>query len=77
MQGLIEELQNVQKEITALKTSSLQDPAADPGDSNSVDQLTMRSSLSVLTQRMATIYMKVSGKQQQMEVEVLQCHSYH
>ncbi|XP_037550764.1 nesprin-1 [Nematolebias whitei] len=66
-EGLIQEIQRVQEEIDKLQTSFSEDVTADVVDSDRVEQLAMQSSLSVLAERMATIYMKASGKQQQLE----------
>uniref|UniRef100_A0A1A8H4I9 Spectrin repeat containing, nuclear envelope 1b n=1 Tax=Nothobranchius korthausae TaxID=1143690 RepID=A0A1A8H4I9_9TELE len=64
---LTEEIQSVQDEINRLQSSFTGDLAADVVDSDVVDQLAMRSSLAVLAERMATIHMKATGKQQQLE----------
>nr|XP_057913481.1 nesprin-1 isoform X6 [Doryrhamphus excisus] len=66
-EGLIQELQSVQDDIDKLQTSFSDDLADASADSDMADQLAMQSSLSVLAERMATIHMKASGKQQLLE----------
>lgn len=68
LQDLIEEIQSVQGEIDRLQTSFTEDLTYDAADSDMADQLAMHSSLAVLAERMATIHMKASGKQQLLEV---------
>lgn len=58
----------MQEEIDRLQTSFTEDLATDAVDSDMADQLAMQSSLAVLAERMATIHMKASGKQQILEV---------
>lgn len=58
----------MQEEIDRLQTSFTEDLATDAVDSDMADQLAMQSSLAVLAERMATIHMKASGKQQLLEV---------
>lgn len=58
----------MQEEIDRLQTSFTEDLASDAVESEVADQLAMHSSLAVLAERMATIHMKASGKQQLMEV---------
>lgn len=41
------------------------------------DQLAMQSSLAVLAERMATIHMKASGKQQLLEVVLVKIVKVH
>lgn len=60
------EIQIVQVEINKLQEEFTEDLATSTVDSG--DQLTMQSSLTVLAERMATIHMKSSGKQQLLEV---------
>ncbi|XP_032356678.1 nesprin-1 isoform X1 [Etheostoma spectabile] len=69
-EGLIEEIQSVQEEIDRLQTSFTEDLASDAVDSDVADQLAMHSSLAVLAERMATIHMKASGKQQLLEERI-------
>uniref|UniRef100_UPI0037E92F69 nesprin-1 isoform X2 n=1 Tax=Semicossyphus pulcher TaxID=241346 RepID=UPI0037E92F69 len=69
-EGLIEEIQSVQEEINRLQTSFTEDLASEAVDSDMADQLAMQSSLAVLAERMATIHMKASGKQQVLEERV-------
>lgn len=71
LQGLIEEIQSVQEEINKLQTSFTEDLASNAVDSDMADQLAMQSSLAVLAERMATIHMKATGKQQILEVVFL------
>lgn len=75
-QGLIEEIQSVQEEITRLQTSFTEDLASNAVDSDMADQLAMQSSLAVLAERMATIHMKASGKQQLLEVKIVKIYYY-
>ena len=58
----------MQEEIDRLQASFTEDLASDAVDSDMADQLAMHSSLAVLAERMATIHMKASGKQQLLEV---------
>lgn len=67
-QRLLEEIQSVQEDITRLQTSFTEDLASNSVDSDMADQLAMHSSLAVLAERMATIQMKATGKQQLLEV---------
>lgn len=67
-QGLLEEIQSVQEDINRLQTNFTEDLASNTVDSDMADQLAMQSSLAVLAERMATIHMKASGKQQLLEV---------
>lgn len=71
LQGLIEEIQSVQEDITRLQTNFTEDVASNAVDSDMADQLAMQSSLAVLAERMATIHMKATGKQQLLEVATL------
>lgn len=61
----------MQEEIDRLQTSFTEDLACEAVDSDMADQLAMQSSLAVLAERMATIHMKASGKQQVLEVGVV------
>lgn len=65
-QGVLGEIQKVQDEINKLQEEFTEDLATSSVDSS--DQLAMQSSLTVLAERMATIHMKASGKQQLLEV---------
>ncbi|KAF1374585.1 hypothetical protein PFLUV_G00230620 [Perca fluviatilis] len=69
-EGLKEEIQSVQEEIDRLQASFTEDLASDAVDSDMADQLAMHSSLAVLAERMATIHMKASGKQQLLEERI-------
>uniref|UniRef100_A0AAV2JAL2 Calponin-homology (CH) domain-containing protein n=1 Tax=Knipowitschia caucasica TaxID=637954 RepID=A0AAV2JAL2_KNICA len=66
-QDIIREIQTVQDEIDKLQLNFSEDLVSNSVDSEMADQLAMQSSLSVLAERMTTIHMKVSGKQQQLE----------
>ncbi|XP_061651777.1 nesprin-1 isoform X12 [Phyllopteryx taeniolatus] len=73
-QGLIEEIQSAQEDIDRLQTSFTEDlsaAATSAVDSDTADQLAVRSSLAVLAERMATIHMKASGKRQLLEERVI------
>lgn len=60
----------MQEDINRLQTSFTEDLASNAVESDMGDQLAMQSSLAVLAERMATIHMKASGKQQLLEVVV-------
>ncbi|CAG14106.1 unnamed protein product, partial [Tetraodon nigroviridis] len=64
-QSLLGEIQIVQDEINKLQEEFTEDLATSSVDSS--DRLAMQSSLTVLAERMATIHMKASGKQQLLE----------
>lgn len=51
--------------------SFAEDLALNAVDSDMADQLAMQTSLAVLAERMATIHMKASGKQQLLEVVLI------
>lgn len=68
LQGLLDEIQCVQEDINRLQTSFTEDLVSNAVESDMADQLAMQSSLAVLAERMATIHMKASGKQQLLEV---------
>lgn len=58
----------MQEDINRLQECFTQDVSSSAVDSDMADQLAMQSSLAVLAERMATIHMKASGKQRQLEV---------
>jgi len=64
----MDEIQTVQEEIDRLQSGFTEDLTADAEDSDMAEQLAMQSSLAVLAERMTTIHMKASGKQQLLEV---------
>lgn len=64
----MQEIQSVQGEVNVLQTSFTEDLTYDAADADTADQLAMQSSLAVLAERLATIHMKASGKQQLLEV---------
>lgn len=67
----MEEIQSVQEDINRLQMSFAEDLALNAVESDMADQLAMQSSLAVLAERMATIHMKASGKQQLLEVVLM------
>lgn len=64
----MEDIFRLQKDIDELQSSFAEDLISDTLDSDTADQLAMQSTLTVLSERMATIHMKTSGKQQLLEV---------
>lgn len=70
VQNLMQEIQRVQEEIDRLQAGFTEDVATNAVDSDLADHLAMQSSLAVLAERMATIHMKASGKQQLLEVHL-------
>lgn len=64
----MEEIVKLQNDIDALQSSFTEELISDAVDSDSADQLAMQSTLTVLSERMATIHMKASGKRQLLEV---------
>lgn len=67
----------MQEEINRLQTSFTEDLASYAVDSDMADQLAMHSSLAVLAERMATIHMKATGKQQLLEVVFVKIVNYY
>lgn len=61
----------MQEDINRLQMSFAEDLALNAVESDMADQLAMQSSLAVLAERMATIHMKASGKQQLLEVVLM------
>lgn len=77
LQGLLDEIQCVQEDINRLQTSFTEDLVSNAVESDMADQLAMQSSLAVLAERMATIHMKASGKQQLLEVVLVKIGKVH
>lgn len=63
----MDEILMLQDEIAELRTC-FSEELADCGDGKAGDQMALRSTLTVLGERMATIRMKASGKRQLLEV---------
>uniref|UniRef100_A0A8C7ULC6 Spectrin repeat containing, nuclear envelope 1b n=1 Tax=Oncorhynchus mykiss TaxID=8022 RepID=A0A8C7ULC6_ONCMY len=68
-QAVVEEVQRLQEEIDKLQTSFSDQLGSDAVD-DTAHQLAMQSTLTVLSERMATIQMKASGKRQLLEERV-------
>ncbi|MEQ2260139.1 Nesprin-1 [Xenotaenia resolanae] len=66
-QALMDEILMLQDEIGELQTCFSEELADNDGDGKAGDQMALRSTLTVLGERMATIRMKASGKQQLLE----------
>ncbi|CAL8394133.1 unnamed protein product, partial [Arctogadus glacialis] len=67
-QALMDEIMMLQEEIGELQTCFSEELLGDgDGDGDGGDQLALRSTLTVLGERMATIRMKASGKRQLLE----------
>ncbi|KTF84425.1 hypothetical protein cypCar_00008835, partial [Cyprinus carpio] len=66
-QNQMEEIFKLQNDIDELQSSFTEELISDAVDSDSADQLAMQSTLTVLSERMATIHMKASGKRQLLE----------
>lgn len=64
----MEDIAKLQDDIDGLRSSFTEDLISDAVDSDSSDQLAMQSTLTVLSERMATIHMKASGKRRLLEV---------
>lgn len=73
----MDEIQCVQEDINRLQTSFTEDLVSNAVESDMADQLAMQSSLAVLAERMATIHMKASGKQQLLEVVLVKIGKVH
>lgn len=67
----------MQEDINRLQTSFTEDLVSNAVESDMADQLAMQSSLAVLAERMATIHMKASGKQQLLEVVLVKIVKVH
>uniref|UniRef100_A0A8C7KDH8 Spectrin repeat containing, nuclear envelope 1b n=1 Tax=Oncorhynchus kisutch TaxID=8019 RepID=A0A8C7KDH8_ONCKI len=68
-QAVVEEVQRLQEEIDKLQTSFSDELGSDAVD-DTAHQLAMQSTLTVLSERMATIQMKASGERQLLEERV-------
>ncbi|XP_052352542.1 nesprin-1-like isoform X4 [Oncorhynchus keta] len=68
-QAVVEEVQRLQEEIDKMQTSFSDELGSDAVD-DTAHQLAMQSTLTVLSERMATIQMKVSGERQLLEERV-------
>ncbi|XP_076833611.1 nesprin-1-like isoform X2 [Brachyhypopomus gauderio] len=66
-QNLTEDTVQLQDDIDKLQSSFVEELISDTTDSDAAEQLAMQSTLTVLSERMATIHMKASGKQQLLE----------
>lgn len=69
-QNLIGDITKLQDGIDELQTNFAEDLITESVDSDTAEQLAMKSTLIVLSDRLATIHMKASGKQQLLEVYV-------
>lgn len=65
----MDEILMLQDEIGELQ-ACFSEELADDSDGKAGDQMALRSTLTVLGERMATIRMKASGKRQLLEVEI-------
>ncbi|KAM4529485.1 nesprin-1 isoform 3-T3 [Fundulus diaphanus] len=66
-QALMDEILMLQDEIGELQACFAEELADNEGDGKAGDQMALRSTLTVLGERMATIRMKASGKRQLLE----------
>ncbi|KAM6459267.1 nesprin-1-like [Liasis olivaceus] len=66
-QALMDEILMLQEEISELQTSLAEELVSEPSNADAAEQLALQSTLTVLAERMATIKMKASGKQQLLE----------
>ncbi|MCJ8736789.1 hypothetical protein PDJAM_G00016450 [Pangasius djambal] len=66
-QNLIGDITRLQDDIDELHSNFAEDLISETVDSDTAEQLAMQSTLTVLSDRMATIHMKASGKQQLLE----------
>lgn len=64
------DITRLQDDINELQSNFAEDLISETVDSDTVEQLAMQSTLTVLSDRMATIHMKASGKQQLLEVYI-------
>lgn len=64
----MDEILMLQEEISELQTSLAEELVSEPLEADAAEQLALQSTLTVLAERMATIKMKASGKQQLLEV---------
>uniref|UniRef100_A0A8C6V408 KASH domain-containing protein n=1 Tax=Naja naja TaxID=35670 RepID=A0A8C6V408_NAJNA len=65
--ALMDEILMLQEEISELQTSLAEELVSEPLEVDAAEQLALQSTLTVLAERMATIKMKASGKQQLLE----------
>ncbi|XP_013912844.1 PREDICTED: nesprin-1-like [Thamnophis sirtalis] len=66
-QALMDEILMLQEEISELQISLAEELVSEPLEADAAEQLALQSTLTVLAERMATIKMKASGKQQLLE----------
>ncbi|TSO25166.1 Nesprin-1 [Bagarius yarrelli] len=66
-QNLMEDITRLQDDIDQLQSDYAEDLISESVESDTVEQLAMQSTLTVLSDRMATIHMKAAGKQQLLE----------
>uniref|UniRef100_A0A8C5RJ37 Spectrin repeat containing nuclear envelope protein 1 n=1 Tax=Laticauda laticaudata TaxID=8630 RepID=A0A8C5RJ37_LATLA len=66
-QALMDEILMLQEEISEIQTSLAEELVSEPLEADGAEQLALQSTLTVLAERMATIKMKASGKQQLLE----------
>lgn len=64
------DIARLQDGIDELQSNFAEDLVSDAVDTDTAEQLAMQSTLTVLCDRMATIHMKASGKQQLLEVYI-------
>lgn len=69
-QSLIVDITRLQDDIDELQSNFAEDLITDSVDPDTAEQLAMQSTLLVLSDRLATIHMKASGKQQILEVYI-------
>lgn len=73
----MDEILMLQDEIGELQTCFSEELVDNEGDGKAGDQMALRSTLTVLGERMATIRMKASGKRQLLEVDNRTSSSLH
>lgn len=64
------DITKLQDDIEELQLNFAEDLISENVDTDTAEQLAMQSTLTVLSDRMATIQMKASGKQQLLEVYI-------
>lgn len=64
------DITRLQDDIDELQSNFAEDLTFETVDADTAEQLAMQSTLTVLSDRMATIQMKASGKQQLLEVYI-------
>ncbi|KAM9666884.1 nesprin-1 isoform 11-T14 [Trichechus inunguis] len=67
LQALMDEILMLQDEINVLQSSLAEELVSESPESDPAEQLALQSTLTVLAERMSTIKMKASGKQQLLE----------